>query len=54
MQRTWYKFLGLIMLAAWLPSCATVEKPEIKAIDEKPKISKTVQQERSNIDTKKG
>lgn len=54
MHKTFYTFLGLIVLLAWLPSCATVEKPEIKAIAEKPKISKTVQQERTQIDAKKG
>ena len=42
------------LLTALLPSCATIEKPEVKAIKEKPKISKTIQQEKSSISVKKG
>ncbi len=54
MKKMCYVFFGLLSLVVLLPSCATVEKPEIKAIDEKPKISKTVQHEKANISNKKG
>lgn len=46
--------MGLILLVALLPSCATVDKPDVIAIDDKPKISKTIQHEKANIDNKKG
>jgi len=42
------------LLMALLPSCATIERPEVKAIKEKPKISKSIQQEKSSIGAKKG
>ncbi|MBW1615190.1 MAG: curli production assembly protein CsgG [Deltaproteobacteria bacterium] len=43
-----------ILFAALLSSCAMVEKPEIKTIDEKTKISKTIQHKKANIGNKKG
>jgi curli biogenesis system outer membrane secretion channel CsgG len=54
MKKFRYTFLILFLLSAFLPSCATVEKPEVKAIDEEPKISKTVQQEKAMTGYKKG
>ncbi len=33
----------IFLLTVLLPSCATINKPEVKVIDEKPAISKTVQ-----------
>jgi curli biogenesis system outer membrane secretion channel CsgG len=47
-----FSLLALIFLFMMLPSCATVSKPEVRAIDGKPRISKTVQQEKAA--TKKG
>jgi curli biogenesis system outer membrane secretion channel CsgG len=47
-------FLGILSMVAMLSSCATVNKPEIKAIDDKPKISKTVQHEKTTLASKKG
>ena len=54
MKKICYTFLGLLLLVALLPSCATIEKPEIKEIEEKPKISKSIQHEKENIGNKKG
>jgi curli biogenesis system outer membrane secretion channel CsgG len=54
MNKMCFAFIGLLSFVALLPSCATVERPEIKAIDEKPKISKTVQHENAKIGNKKG
>jgi len=42
------------LLTAFLTSCATIERPEVKDIKEKPKISKTIQQEKASIGKKKG
>ncbi len=53
MNKMCYTFLGLLLVAI-LPSCATVDKPEVKVIDEKPKISKTIQHEKANIGKRKG
>ena len=53
MTKTRY-ILIFTLLTALLPSCATIERPEVKAIKEKPKISKTIQQERTSIGAKKG
>lgn len=53
MKKTRY-ILIFTLLTALLPSCATIEKPEVKAIKEKPKISKSIQQEKSSIGAKKG
>jgi len=54
MKKMCYTLLCLLSLVALVSSCATIEKPEIKAIDEKPKISKSVQQEKLNTGNKKG
>ena len=54
MKKMCYTFLGLLSLVALLSSCATIDKPEVKAIDEKLKISKTIQHEKANIGNKKG
>jgi len=54
MKRLCYIFLCLLLPVAFLHSCATVNKPEIKAIDAKPKISKSIQHEKENISNKKG
>lgn len=54
MKKLCYTFIGVLSLVALLSSCATVNKPEIKTIDEKPKISKSVQHEKKNIGNKKG
>lgn len=54
MKKICYTLMGLILLVALLPSCATVDKPDVIAIDDKPKISKTIQHEKANIDNKKG
>ncbi len=54
MKKMCYTFLCLLSLVALLPSCATIDKPEIMAIDEKPKISKSVRHEKVNIGNKKG
>jgi len=43
-----------ILLTALLSSCAIIEKPDIKKVKEKPKISKTIQQEKANVSAKKG
>jgi len=54
MKKTRYILISFILLTAFLASCATIERPEVKAIKEKPKISKTIQQEITSIDAKKG
>ena len=54
MKTICFTFMGLILLIALLPSCATVDKQEVVTIEEKPKISKTIQHETANIDSKKG
>ncbi len=54
MKKMCYTLLCLLSLVALVSSCATIEKPEIKAIDEKPRISKSVQQEKLNTGNKKG
>lgn len=54
MKTIYYPIFTIILLIVFLSSCATVEKPEIKKIDEKTKISKTVQQEKDSINLKKG
>jgi len=54
MKKMSYTLLCLLLLVALLPSCATIDKPEIMAIEEKPRISKTVQHEKANIGNKKG
>ena len=46
--------ISFTLLAALLPSCATIERPEVKAIKEKPKISKTIQQKKTSIGAKQG
>jgi curli biogenesis system outer membrane secretion channel CsgG len=48
---TFFYLLALLML---FPSCATVKKAEIKEIEEKSKISKTIQNEKNKISDKKG
>lgn len=54
MKKTRYILISFILLTAFLASCATIERPEVKAIKEKPKISKTIQQEKTSIGDKKG
>lgn len=54
MKKLGCTFWGLLFMVTLLSSCATVDKPEIKAIDDKPNISKTVQHEKAAIDNKKG
>lgn len=39
------KLLAVIVLVFFISSCATVEKPEVKVVKEKPKISKTLAQQ---------
>ncbi len=46
--------IKILLLVVLLPSCATIDKPEIKAIKEQPKISKSIQHEKENIGNKKG
>jgi len=53
MKKTRY-ILIFTLLTAFLTSCATIERPEVKDIKEKPKISKTIQQEKTSIGQKKG
>ncbi|BBO79721.1 hypothetical protein DSCO28_02870 [Desulfosarcina ovata subsp. sediminis] len=47
-------FISLFILVSFLIGCATIEKPELKKIDEKPKISKTIQNEKNNLNLKRG
>lgn len=54
MKKTRYILISIMLLTALLPSCATIERPEVKTIKEKPKISKTIQQEKISIGAKKG
>lgn len=54
MKRLYFPIFISALIMIFLSSCATVEKPEIKKIDEKTKISKTVQQEKANSNLKKG
>jgi len=54
MTKTRCILISSILIMAFLPSCATIEKTEVKAIKEKPKISKTIQQEKTSIGAKKG
>ena len=53
MKKTRY-ILIFTLLTAFLTSCATIERPEVKDIKEKPKISKTIQQEKTSIGKKTG
>jgi curli biogenesis system outer membrane secretion channel CsgG len=53
MKKTYFPIL-IMFLIMFLSSCATIEKPEIKKINEQAKVSKTVQQEKNNISGKKG
>lgn len=53
MKKTRY-ILIFTLLTALLPSCATIERPDVKDIKEKPKISKTILREKTSIGTKKG
>ena len=48
------QFLGLISLVALISSCATIDKPDVRVIDNKPKISKTIQQQKLNVSNKNG
>ncbi len=54
MRTIYYPIFIILLSIVFLSSCATIEKPEVKKIDEKVKISKTVQQEKDNINLKKG
>ncbi|MEA3428205.1 MAG: CsgG/HfaB family protein [Thermodesulfobacteriota bacterium] len=53
-MKTRYILISFILLTAFLASCATIKRPEVKDIKEKPKISKTIQQEKISIGDKKG
>lgn len=46
MRSIFRALLSLMLLMAFLCSCATIEKPEVRKIKEKPKISKTIQEEK--------
>jgi curli biogenesis system outer membrane secretion channel CsgG len=50
----WFRFLGLLSVGVLISSCATIDKPDVKLIDHKPKISKTIQQQQVNVSSKKG
>jgi curli biogenesis system outer membrane secretion channel CsgG len=54
MKTAYYPIFIIILIILFLSSCATLEKPETKKIDEKAKISKTVQQDKNNSTLKKG
>lgn len=54
MKKARYILISFTLFTAFLSSCATITKPEVKAIKEKPKISKTIQQEKTSIGAKKG
>jgi curli biogenesis system outer membrane secretion channel CsgG len=54
MKTRCYPIFAIILMTGFLSSCATIEKPEIKKINEKAMISKTVQQEKNNASNKKG
>ncbi len=53
MKKTRGALFGLLAMLL-LSSCATVSKPEVKAIDNTPQISNTVQHQKSTIGSKKG
>jgi curli biogenesis system outer membrane secretion channel CsgG len=53
MMKTIYIFLSLLLVAL-LASCATIDTPEVVTIEDTPQISKTVQHDRANTDSKKG
>jgi len=53
-KKAYFTFLSLISIMALLPSCATVDKAEVKSVAEKPKISPTIQYDKANIGEKKG
>ncbi len=52
------KLCSTVLLVLWfmilLPSCATIQKADVKTIDEGAKVSKTVQHERAMAGAKKG
>ena len=52
MKKICYNLFGLLLSMTLIISCATIEKPEVKKVKEKPKISKTIQQ--ANLSNKKG
>lgn len=54
MKKICFTFLGLLFLAILLSSCATVDKPEVIAIDNKPKVSKSLQQGDADFGSKRG
>ncbi len=54
MKKLHYTLLCIFGMVALVPSCATIEKPDIRAVEENPKVSKTVLQERANIGHKTG
>ena len=54
MKKVRYSLISLILFMAFLFSCATIERPEVRVIEEEPKVSKTIQQEKTSIATKKG
>ena len=54
MKKVNYVFFVLFFISILLTSCATVDKPEIREIKQKPKVSKTIQHEKASIDNKKG
>jgi len=47
-------FFALLFIVIMLPSCATIDKPDVREVEKKPQISKTIQHEKINIGNKKG
>lgn len=54
MKQKLLKFSVWFSTALLLTCCATVEHPEIKTVENKPKISKTIQHSQSTLHSKKG
>ena len=47
MRRTAYITLIPCLILMFLSSCATIEKPEVRKVQEKPKVSETIKQQES-------
>ncbi len=54
MKKICYNLFFLILVMSLIPSCATIEKPEVEKIKEKPSISKTIQQAKAGTSNIKG
>ena len=52
MKKAHYILISFVLLTTLLSSCATITKPEVRVIKEKPKISKTIQ--KTNLSHQKG